>query len=244
MFSRRKTERKGSGTFSPTRAAESGQVRYHLERLPRGSTIRVSGGRNKQFSTYFLKISDLREKGFKMKTVTASKRAIAVLMAILMIAAVSTVSVFAAITPGEYFYQYINNEYQPTPMGSDTVRSYIYDSVADLYYVDFKVMSYTPYPGAPEYIGYIDTLTVDDGSLSGASIVITDAFRQYLDNAPIGVNMNTYLKAYTGTTHTLVYSATTYGMPLPISAISFTIYDPDGNLYPHPALVNPYIALQ
>jgi hypothetical protein len=180
-----------------------------------------------------------------MKAISTSKKAVAVLMAVLMVAAVVTVSAFATSSPvsGKYFYEYkdpaggTDLDYYPAPMGSETVRNYYYDAEADKYYVDFQVMNYNG------FIGYVNTFTVNDGSDS--SLVITDAFDQYILNAPANVNMNTYLSAYKGTTHTLVYSASAYGAFVEIDngALSFTIYRPNGTTFTHPPITNPYIAL-
>jgi hypothetical protein len=71
-----------------------------LGRIVVGVAIRTHDDRKQTFSTHFCQ-SPRGEGGFEMKLMSTSKKSIAVLMAIFMVAAVSTVSAFA-ISDGTY----------------------------------------------------------------------------------------------------------------------------------------------
>ncbi|MDR2089906.1 MAG: hypothetical protein LBP73_11215 [Clostridiales Family XIII bacterium] len=169
------------------------------------------------------------------------KKTLSVLMAVLMIAAVTTVSAFATApgwyVDGTYFYVEDGDSYSPT-MGSAAVvpGSIVY---ADGEYTfNMKLMDY-----GTVFKGYIDVIAIN-----GTPNILTKTpeFQTYLNDNPYEVGTKAYgeyVMAYDDITHTALIEADPYD-PIHIVSLNLVIYNKNTGLpFNHPPITTAYIAL-
>jgi hypothetical protein len=99
-----------------------------------------------------------------MKAITMHKRVIAIAMATLMIAAVTTVSAFAYTTPPTPDYFFMDPDFNtPAPMGNATVFDVEDTTISG---VDYTLLFFQPefYTRGDDYVGSIDSFEVYDNA--------------------------------------------------------------------------------
>jgi hypothetical protein len=170
-----------------------------------------------------------------MKTISTSKKTIAILLAILMVAAVSTISVFAT-DPPQVFYLWdpIDEDYDPIPdwlMPQEMVVDAYLDGRTGT--VEFEVGPYYFEDLEKWYIGEINSITIQGASRVSVTPIAGDlpvaGEKQTLEYAP-------------------AYSDEYYAVP----AVDITLWecDDEGNIFdpddprPHPEVEDLYINVQ